>query len=520
MFVLTPEMKDNEWSLLESLRTVEEDKKKYERFIEKVKTEPNTHKITVKILNKHDVARWFTITVQTLKGLNNQLTRVTGVLQDVNSEMEVKAELEFRADYDSMTKLYNAEAFYRNVSERIHLKSDTLFAIVAMDIEHFRIINDRFGVETGNRCLEAMGDAIRNSIAEDGIAGRYEADMFSILISYEKEEDIIDYIKKVDSLFDFEEAKLCGSTLSFGIYKITNRDVAIRLMCDRARLAKKDIKGNMLTNFAIYDDRIRLMQRKLSQMESEMQTALENHEFVMYLQPKIDLKTEKICGAEALVRWVHPTGGLRLPGEFLPYFESNGFIKKLDEYMWETAAEYLSRLKENDISVPISVNISRYHIGNTDLINTLLGLTKKFGIENRNLELEITETLFTEDVEKLYEIMNALKAEGFVIEMDDFGSGYSSLNMLREAPVDVIKIDRYFVDEIMSTKRGRIIIENSVTMSKQLGLLVVAEGVETKDQVDFLKSVNCDVAQGYYYSKPVDMDEFERMLLKINKGIG
>ena len=275
----------------------------------------------------------------------------------------------------------------------------------------------------------------------------------------------------------------------------------------------------MLTNFAIYDDRIRLMQRKVSQMESEMQTALDNDEFVMFLQPKMDLKTEKICGAEALVRWDHPTGGLRLPGEFLPYFESNGFIKKLDEYMWKTAAKYLSHLKDKDVCVPISVNISRYHIGSTDLIQTLLSLTKEYGIDNRNLELEITETLFTEDVDKLYEVMNALKAEGFVIEMDDFGTGYSSLNMLREAPVDVIKIDRYFVDEIMSTKRGRIIIENSVTMSKQLGLTVVAEGVETKDQVDFLKAINCDVAQGYYYSKPVDMDEFERMLLKINKGV-
>ncbi len=520
MFSHTPEMEKDAWSLLENLKTVEEDRTKYERFIENVKTQPNTNKITVRLINKHDVARWFTVTVKTLNGLNNELTRVTGVLQDVNNEMEVKAELEFRADYDSLTKLYNAEAFYRNVSERIHLKSDMEFAIVGMDIEHFRIINDRFGVDTGNKCLVAMGQAIRESLSEDGIAGRYEADMFSILISYKKDQDIIDYIRKLDSLFDFEEAKLCGSTLSFGIYKITNRDVAIRLMCDRARLAKKDIKGNMLTNFAIYDDKIRLMQRKLSQMESEMQTALDNHEFVMFLQPKIDLKTEKICGAEALVRWQHPTGGLRLPGEFLPYFENNGFIKKLDEYMWQTAAEYLARLKEKDVTVPISVNISRYHVGSNDLIKTLLDLTNRFGIDNRNLELEITETLFTEDEEKLYELMNALKAEGFVIEMDDFGSGYSSLNMLREAPVDVIKIDRYFVDEIMSTKRGRIIIENSVTMSKQLGLMVVAEGVETKDQVDFLKAINCDVAQGYYYSKPVDVDEFERMLLKINKGIG
>ncbi len=516
-FELTPEMKENAWSLLSSFKPVEEDRKKFSEFVETVRVEPYTHKTTVRLINRYDVPRWYTITIQTLNGLNNQLVRVTGILQDVNNEMEVRAELEFRADYDSLTKLYNADTFYRNVSDRIHLMQDRKFAIIAMDIEHFRIINDRFDVETGNRCLVAMSDTIRNNLSKYDIAGRYEADMFSILISYDKEQDIIDYIRRLDEDFDFKEAKSCGSTLSFGIYKITNRDIPIRLMCDRARLAKKDIKGNMLTNFAIYDDKIRLMQRRLSKMESEMQTALDDHQFIMFLQPKFDLKTEKICGAEALVRWNHPTGGLRLPGDFLPYFESNGFIKKLDEYMWESAAKFLSHLKEMGVSVPISVNISRYHVDSTDLLDTLLNLTKKYGIENRNLELEITETLFTDDMEKLYEVMNALKAEGFVIEMDDFGSGYSSLNMLREAPVDVIKIDRYFVDEIMSTRRGRIIIENSVTMSKQLGMTVVAEGVETRDQVAFLKSINCDIAQGYFYSKPVDMEEFEKMILRINK---
>ncbi len=518
MFTLTPEMKENAWSLLRSFKPIEEDREKFDEFVETVRVQPDTHKTTVRLINRFDVPRWYTITIQTLNGLNNRLVRVTGILQDVNNEMEVRAELEFRADYDSMTKLYNADAFYRNVSDRIHLMQEKKFAIVAMDIEHFRIINDRFGVETGNRCLVAMGETIRRNLSKHDIAGRYEADMFSILISYVKDQDIIDYIRTLDADFDFEEARHCGSTLSFGIYKITNRDIPIRLMCDRARLAKKDIKGNMLTNFAIYDDRIRLMQRRIAKMESEMQTALDNHEFIMFLQPKFDLKTEKICGAEALVRWNHPTGGLRLPGDFLPFFESNGFIKKLDEYMWESAAKYLARLKEMDVCVPISVNISRYHVDSTDLLDTLLNLTKKYGIENRNLELEITETLFTDDMEKLYEVMNSLKAEGFVIEMDDFGSGYSSLNMLREAPVDVIKIDRYFVDEIMSTRRGRIIIENSVTMSKQLGMTVVAEGVETRDQVAFLKSINCDVAQGYFYSKPIDMDEFEKMILRINKG--
>ncbi|MBO6147901.1 MAG: bifunctional diguanylate cyclase/phosphodiesterase [Lachnospiraceae bacterium] len=512
MFMLNAEMQRDEWSLLEGMKPADEDREKYHEFLELVKNQPDTHSTTLRIQNRFGISRWFTITVQTLKGLNNLLTRITGIFQDVNTEMEIKAELEFRADYDSLTGLYNADAFYRLVQEKIHIDLDKNFAIISVDIEHFRIINDRFGVDTGNRCLKELGKVIRSNLPKGGIAGRYEADMFSLLLDYDNDHDILELIDSLTQSFDFEEAKRCGSTLSYGIYKIESRDIPIRLMCDRARLAKKEIKGNMLTNFAVYDDKIRIMQRKVAQMESEMQLALDRKEFVMYLQPKVDLKTEKICSAEALVRWKHPTGGLRFPGEFLPYFENNGFIMRLDEYMWECAAEYIAHLAKKDMAIPISVNVSRFHVTNPDLINVLTGLTKKYGIENKYLELEITETLFTEDVDQLYRLMEGLKRENFIIEMDDFGSGYSSLNMLREAPVDVIKIDRYFIDEIMSTRRGRVIIENSITMSKQLGLTVIAEGVETREQIEFLKKVDCDIAQGYYYSKPIPTEDFDKLL--------
>lgn len=512
MFNVDDAMKQDEWSLLEGLQPYIDSRDKYADFLMHVKNEPDTHETTLRLMNRYDTPVWFTITVQTLKGINNKLTRVTCCIQDVNTEMEIKAELEFRADFDSVTGLYNSESFYMRTDERIHLKQETKFAIVSIDIDRFRIINDRFGVEVGNRCLRELGKVIHESIPWDGIAARYQADIFSVLVDYTDDQDILSYIEHLGMAFHFDEASRCGSTLSFGIYKIVNRDLPVRLMCDRARLAKSEIKGNTLTNFSVYDDRIRVQQRNLSDMESEMQIALDRHEFIMYLQPKVSLKNDKICGAEALVRWQHPIKGLRLPGDFLPLFENNGFVKKLDEYMWESAAIYLAKLKEQGLSIPISVNISRLHVNNTDLVGVLSSLVEKYKIEPRYLELEITETLFTEDIDKLYRSMNELKHGGFVIEMDDFGSGYSSLNMLKDAPVDVIKIDRFFIDEIMATKRGRIIIENSVSMSKQLGLSVVAEGVETREQVEFLKAINCDVAQGYYYSKPVPAEEFERLL--------
>ncbi|SKB90044.1 diguanylate cyclase (GGDEF) domain-containing protein [Lachnospiraceae bacterium] len=514
MFAVTPEMKENEWSMLCGLKPEPEFRDRYLKFIREVKSGQDTHEVVLRLMNRFNVPRWFKITVQTLNGLNNQLTRVTGILQDVNAEMEVKRELEFRADYDELTRLYNSEAFCGKAAEILSLYPERDYAVIAADIEHFRIINDRFGIDAGNGCLEYVGKLIQSSLERDDIACRYEADMFVILFEYESDDDIMDYVKGLSEQFQYEDAKLCGSSLSFGVYKVDDLDIPVRLMCDRARLAKREIKGNKLLNVAVYDDSVRLRQVKIAQMESEMQRALTEHEFVMFLQPKVDLNTGKICSAEALVRWQHPTRGLVFPNEFLPQFENNGFIKKLDEYMWERAAEYISELQKDGIELPISVNISRFHVNHTDLLEVLIGLTNKYGIDNHLLQLEITESLFTADVNELYRTMGELKDLGFVIEMDDFGSGYSSLNMLREAPVDVIKIDRYFVDEIMSTKRGRIIIENTITMSKQLGMEVVAEGIETKEQADFLKSVNCDVGQGYFYSKPIPKDEFRKMLDK------
>ncbi|MBQ2453869.1 MAG: GGDEF domain-containing protein [Lachnospiraceae bacterium] len=512
MFEVTESMERDEWSLLEGLTPYADDRGKYEDFLQRVKNASDTYEITVRLINRFGVALWFTITVQALMGIGNSLARVTGCIQDVNTEMEIKAELEFRADFDPLTGLINSEKFYKDTEERLLMRPDSKFAIISVDIDRFRIINDRFGIEAGNGCLRELGRVIHSSLPWDGIAARYQADMFTVLFEYEDEHDILDYIEKLTLGFHVEEATRCGSTLSYGIYKIDDRNITVRLMCDRARLAKKNIKGNTLTNFDVYDDNIRVKQNKLAEMESEMQIAMDRHEFVMYLQPKISLDTNKICGAEALVRWMHPTKGLRMPGDFLPLFESNGFIKHIDEFMWDETAKYLARLAELRVDIPLSVNISRLHIGNTDLVSTFTSLVDKYGIQPKNLELEITETLFTEDTKSLYEVMAGLKEKGFTIEMDDFGSGYSSLNMLKDAPVDVIKIDRFFIDEVIDTNRGKIIVANSIKMSKDLGMKVIAEGVESREQAEFLRDAGCDVAQGYYYSKPVPTEEFEKLL--------
>lgn len=512
VFALDKKVLTNEWSLLDSLRCHADDQKTFEQFKEAVKHTKQIQKTTVRLYNKYQSPVWYTIIIQTLLGLNNEPVRYLGTLQNVNTEMEIKAEMGYRADYDSLTGLYNSETFYRKATELLHLKEEKKFAIISIDIDKFRLINDRYGIEIGNRSLTILGKAIKETLHDESIAKRYQGDMFSVLLNYSTDQDLLNYMTTLSNKMNDNELLPTSISLVYGIYKVTDLEVPIRLMCDRARAVKKQVKGSALTNYAVYDDVIRLKLREQAEIEEEMQKALDNHEFVMYLQPQILVRNHKICGAEALVRWRHPIKGVLAPAQFLQLFESNGFITKLDAYMWEEACKYLAVLMKRDIQIPISVNISRAHIGNTNLPDILSGLVNKYQIPAKLLELEITENLFMDDVSELFEQMAELKKRGFKILMDDFGSGYSSLNMLRRAPVDTLKIDRFFLDEIMSTERGKIIVEASVRMAKQLGLLVVAEGVETEEQLKFLADIDCDIAQGFYFSRPIPLDEFEIFL--------
>ena len=502
----------NEWSLLDSLRCHPDDQENFDRFKEAVKAAKQTQKTTVRLYNKYQIPIWYTVIIRTLHGLNNKPVRYLGTLQNVNTEMEIKAEMEYRAEYDSLTGLYNSDTFYLKAKELLHLKPEEQFAVISIDIDKFRLINDRYGIEIGNRSLAILGKSIREIAPKDSLAKRYQGDVFSVLMSYRTEQDLLNYMSTLSAKLRDNDSMPASISLAYGIYKVIDRELPVRLMCDRARLVKKQIKGSTLTNYAVYDDIIRLKFREQVEIEEEMQKALLNREFVMYLQPQIQVKDRRIYGAEALVRWKHPIRGLLLPAQFLPLFESNGFITRLDAYIWEEACRYLAELIRRDAALPISVNISRVHIGNTDLPDFLEGLVEKYQVPPRLLELEITENLFMDDVTQLFMQMTELKKRGFKILMDDFGSGYSSLNMLRKAPVDTLKIDRFFLDEIMSTERGKIIVEASVRMAKQIGLLTVAEGVETIEQLRFLEGIGCDIAQGFYFSKPVPVEQFEIFL--------
>ena len=501
----------DEWAIINMLDIHSEDKEIFERFIESVKTSPLVQKVTVRIKNKFGIYVWYTVTIQALRGLENEVVRYLGTFQNVDTEMKIKGEMAYRADYDSLTDVYKSEAFYKKTSEIINVRTDTEFALFSIDIDKFRLINDSYGIEEGNKLLHIIGDVLKQVVPKDSYVKRYQADIFSVIFPYKDDQELIDFMTDFSAVANEQSNVPTHLSFTFGIYKIVDRELPIRLMCDRARAAKRQLKGSSsATNYAVYDDAIRLKLREQAEIEERMEEALAKHEFVMYLQPQVDVKTRKIHGAEALVRWNNPSKGIMVPFQFLELFESNGFIVKLDRYMWEEACKYLRVLKDRGIDLPIAVNISRAHIGTTDLTKVFIDLVKKYDINPKNLELEITENLFMDDVHELFDQMSSLKQNGFSIHMDDFGSAYSSLNMLRNAPVDTLKIDKFFFDEIMTTERGRIIVESSVRMAKQLGLLTIAEGVERQEQLDFLAGIGCDIVQGYYFSRPVNIEGFEK----------
>jgi EAL domain-containing protein (putative c-di-GMP-specific phosphodiesterase class I) len=301
---------------------------------------------------------------------------------------------------------------------------------------------------------------------------------------------------------------------TFGVYVITNRLLPVSSMLDKANLAAKEIKGNYLSGYAYYTEE---MGRRLlieQELINDMNEALETGQFIVYIQPKYRLDSEEPSGAEALVRWKHPEKGLISPGIFIPVFERNGFIVKLDFYVWELVCKELSQwIHEGYDPMPVSVNVSRVNLYSADLVDTLCALTEKYGVPNGMLNLEITESVYTKNPDIMREMIKKLRSRGFVVMMDDFGSGYSSLNMLKDIEVDVLKIDVKFLSDTRNELRSRSIISSIISMAKRISLMTVAEGVEKKEQAEFLSLVGCDFAQGYYYSKPMPCDEYEKNII-------
>lgn len=414
---------------------------------------------------------------------------------------------------DQLTGLYSKEGFCHKVDEILSGETEELYDMIAMDIEHFKLFNDTYGVEEGDRLLKFIAQRIlEESRSCHGICARIYADRF--LIFMERQQGITTNITAHTNQAVEDYPLDMKVHVKSGVYQISDSTVSVNSMCDRALIAVKAAKGCYGRDVAYYDDSIREKLLTEQQIVDEMVHALREEEFEVYFQPKYELDTEKMVGAEALVRWQHPLKGFMSPGDFIPIFEKNGFITELDMYVWEKGCQYMAAWKEKyGITVPVSVNVSRKDIYKQNLPELLAAMIKKYGLSACNLHLEITESAYTENPEQLILTVERLKERGFTVEMDDFGSGYSSLNVLAELPIDILKLDMKFLQNKGEQHKNESIMSSIVQLAKKIDLNVIAEGVEKKNQIEMLKSMKCDMVQGYYYAKPMPAEQFEKMCL-------
>ncbi|MGN0424820.1 MAG: putative bifunctional diguanylate cyclase/phosphodiesterase [Acetatifactor sp.] len=415
--------------------------------------------------------------------------------------------------YDRLTGLYSKDFFYQKVREYLSEESEDKYYIIGSNFVNFKLVNDTSGTLMGDRLLKEFANLAKGRLGNIGFCCRYGADRFLFFLKQEKDQLIWkDFVE-----FDLQEIAPVFKNIAvrWGIYEVIDRTIPVEKMCDRAFLAADRIKHQYNQSFSVYDESLRNELLREQAIISSMDTALREKQFDVYLQPKFSLSGNCMAGAEALVRWNHPEWGFMSPGEFIPLFEKNGFIPKLDQYVWEWVCVKLSEWKKKGYPiVPVSVNISRADVFHGDLVDTITSLTKKYDIEPAYLHLEITESAYTANTNQIIKAIDRLHDLGYVIEMDDFGSGYSSFNMLSQMSTDVLKLDMKFIQNELAKPADRSFLHDVISMAHRAELSVVAEGVETPEQVDRLLVAGCDYAQGYYFAKPLPHAEFEKMLTK------
>ena len=413
--------------------------------------------------------------------------------------------LQKKVQEDELTGLYNRSYFYKIAEEHIQGSSEDMY-IISMDISNFKIINESYGMSTGDRVLQDIG-AQMQTLGKDHhmLLARFMVDHYYICIPKSDFEQI-SFPKSFKTFLDDIDIRVV-----YGVFLVEDKKLPIHVMCDRALDAAHDKNYTYTEYIHFYNDNVRQQALLEQEIEAEMEQALAEGQFYVVVQPKYNPVAEKIVGGEALVRWQHPKKGTISPGIFIKIFEHNGFITSLDYFVWEETCRLQAHLKQDRIeTVPISINVSRIHFYNSELRHKLLELIRKYNLAPSDIELEITESVCGTEAETIFDMIRELQSDGFRIAMDDFGSGYSSLNMLKEMPLDILKMDLKFLDGEES--KSHVILKALIEMAQTMELSVVVEGVELLSQVEFLRQFNGCYAQGYYYSRPVTPDIFESML--------
>ena len=416
------------------------------------------------------------------------------------------------AERDRLTMLYSHNFFleYANRLYRYHpeLRMDAL----VVDIEQFHSVNDLIGRDLGDEVLRLIGSEIRAFLSETvGVACRLGGDRFDIYCVHQ--DDYRALLERLEKKANTVSRNV-AIRLRMGI-NLWHEDTEPIVLFDRARTACNMVRGNYQSPLMVYDDDMRKHELRNQRLINDLRIAVEQRQFKVYFQPKyaIDCDPARLMSAEALIRWEHPELGLVSPGDFVPLFEEHGLISTVDEYVWREAARQIVAWREKfGFVLPVSVNLSRTDVCDPELVDKLKGLIADNGLCFDDIKLEVTESAYTDNAKQLLDVIERLRASGFRIEMDDFGSGYSSLNTLSKLPIDVLKMDMKFVRNIEESETDLRLVKLIVDIARYLNLVIIAEGVETRGQLDLLRDADCDLVQGYYFSRPLPADEFEELI--------
>ena len=421
-------------------------------------------------------------------------------------EARHQRQLSFLADHDPLTHIYNKTAFYRETRALLAKSTDAPYCLVSLDIQRFRAINDMFGMEEGDRLLNHVAFRMREEVHGHGVYGRVDTDRFGMCLPYDRgalealAESMMRSMKEYDLSFEI--------ALRFGVYIIRDRDMPVSRLYDRADIARRTIGEHDIQRLAVYEENMNQLQLDQRDILTSMDAALKQDEFVLHYQPRHRLDTGAVSGVEALVRWNHPTRGMLSPATFLPAFERSGFVAKLDGYVWDQACAFLARHAQTALRV--SVNLATAHLYNPALCDEFLAACQRHGVNPKRLEVEFSEAAYMENARLLLSATESFRAQGVRVMMDGFGSGFSSVAMLREIPVDALKLDRRLL--VVPNERALSILRGIADMAHRLALPLVAEGVETKEQVRLLRDIGCEQAQGYAFSRPMTEEALTRLL--------
>ena len=436
------------------------------------------------------------------------LARVTHAIELFENSRLISA-----TEYDKLTGLYSPDFFMEYAFQYDERNPELTMDAVVINFTRFHLLNELKGRKFGDSVLLAIADGIRTAVLPiGGIACRYDADTFYVYLTHDENyQKLIETInEKLSDLLKTTELRL-----RVGVYTDTSRSLPIVQRFDRALQACNQLRGKKGGDFIVYSDEMADKEVFAAHLLEDFETAIQQKQFKVNYQPKFNITGEKpvLCSAEALVRWEHPKLGFVRPDLFIPLFEENGLVTILDQYVWEESAKQIRRWKEElGVTIPVSVNVSRVDINAPETPDFIARIVKENNLLPSEYHLEITESAYTDNHDKIIEVVNKMRQLGHKIEMDDFGSGYSSLNMLTDMPIDVIKMDKAFIRNIQPGNKAMRLVELVLDIAKYLEVPVVAEGVETEDQLKLLKAAGCDIIQGYYFSKPIPPSEMSKFV--------